>query len=433
MNLNGKVCSVLFWITFLLSAAAQAGGPLNVTGVNASNPGQPYVWADKTITYKTDQGKLGNQTNAQANLLVSSAFAPWQSTNLIFESSGSLDQDITSNNFDSFYQSAQANCTDPSQFGILVAYDVDGSIINDFFGDNNSILGVSLFTCVDHSTGHYQRSISILNGRFIDGQPDTPSHSTISLTGFQSVMTHEFGHSIGMDHSQVNLNCLIDATCTSNDLAGLPIMFPVMLTESKTALTVDDRAALSMLYPDPTDTTMGRIQGRVYFSDSQTPAQGYNVIARKVSDPRRTAISSVSGFLYTSDRGNPYYPYDPDDPDRPLPSPLGSHDQNLLGFYDIPGLPPGDYTIDVEAINDTADFPFVDSSSVGPIGANEGFQYSMPGSCSLQHLNYPSSPSDSCTSSTSKTVGAGAVVNTNTDIILLGTAPQFDAWEDNQD
>ena len=39
------------------------------------------------------------------------------------------------------------------------------------------------------------------------------------------------------------------------------------------------------------------------------------------------------------------------------------------------------------------------------------------------------SPGDSCSSRTPVTVGLGSVVKTGTDVIFLGTAPRYDAWE----
>jgi hypothetical protein len=200
-------------------------------------------------------------------------------------------------------------------------------------------------------------------------------------------------------------------------------MFPVLLDESQGTLRTDDKASISMLYPAPSfSTTTGRIQGRVFFSDGQTPAQGYNVIARLVGDSRSTAVSCVSGFLFTASAGNPFTPFN-------YSSFYGSRDPTLIGYYDIAGLPPGDYTLEVEAINDSALAPFVGGSSVGPIG-DFGFQFKLPGACDPQYLNHPSSPGDSCSEYTTVAVGAGSTVNTNTDVIFLGTPPRYDAWED---
>jgi hypothetical protein len=244
---------------------------------------------------------------------------------------------------------------------------------------------------------------------------------------FKATIVHELGHLVGLDHAQINLNCLTSAPCSPEDLAGVPTMFPVLLDASQATLRTDDRAALSVLYPASNfSSTTGRIQGHVLFSDGQTPAQGYNVIARLVSDPRRTAVSCVSGFLFTAGAGNPLVPGTGNDTNLFH----GSRDQSLIGYYDIAGLPPGSYTIEVEGINNSGSKPFVDRGAVGPIGAFLGFQYKMPGVCNPQYLNNPSSPGDTCSAKSAVIVLSGAVVGTNTDVIFLGTPPRYDAWED---
>jgi hypothetical protein len=405
---------------------AQAGGPLYVTGLAATQPGTPYRWNINPIPYWTDLGGLGNQTNAQANAIVSGAFQAWQgvsTANISFQNAGQLPNDITEANIMAF-QDQIGNCSDTTQPTNSIVYDLDGTVMTALGYDNNSVIGFAGAVCTDDVNGYYTRGWAVLNGRFIDGQPDTASHATVPVNLFQTAIIHEFGHLIGLDHSQVNLNCLT-STCSALDLAGVPTMFPVLLDVSQASPRVDDQAELSSLYPAATfSSTTGRIQGHVLFSDGETPAQGYNVIARMVSDPRRTAVSCVSGFLYTAGAGNPLVPGVGNDTNLFY----GSRDQTLIGYYDIPGLPPGNYTIEVEALNDSGTQPFVNGSGVGPIGSYLGFQYKMPGTCQLQYLNVPSSPSDSCSAKSTVTVGAGSIV-TNTDVIFLGTPPRYDAWE----
>jgi hypothetical protein len=335
--------------------------------------------------------------------------------------SGQLDFDVTSSSIWSFYDDLW-NCTDVSQPINSIVYDEDGSILDTLGYDNYSTLGFAGILCLDDAAGVIERGWSVLNGRFIDGLPapvDEP------LEDFKLVFIHEFGHLLGLDHSQINLNCLTDVTCPDEDADGLPMMFPVLLPESRVELKTDDRAFISMLYPSNTfASTTGRLRGRVRFSDGQTQAQGYNVIARMVGDPRSTAASCVSGFLYTAVPGNPFEPDIYEESQQ-----FGSQDQALVGYFDIPGLPPGEYTVEVEAINNTNPNSFVGGSSVGPIGSEFDFQFGMPGSCILQYLNQPSSPSDSCSDFSTVTVGAGETLD-NVDVILLGTPPRYDAWED---
>jgi hypothetical protein len=402
-----------------------------VTGPAASSPGQGFRWILSSIPYKTDHGNLGNQNNTQANTLVSDAFNVWHTVstaNISFTQEGQLSQDITAANYLTF-ESGIRTCGDAGQPTNSIIYDLDGSIIEATGADKNSVMGFAGTVCRDDFNGVYTRGYAVLNGWFIDGQPNSDENREVTVDEFKAVFIHEFGHLIGLDHTQINLNCLTG--CTATDLEGVPTMFPVMFPGLGQATpNTDDIASVSTLYPGGTfESSTGRISGNILFADGETPAQGYNVIARKVGpgggDPRRIAVSYCSGYLYTAAAGNPLPP-----PGQDTESPYGSHDQSLIGTYDIRGLPAGDYTIEVEAINNSGEFPFVGGSSLGPIGSFLGFQYKLPGTCKPQYLNYPSSPGDLCSAQTTVTVSAGSVVNTHTDVILLGTPPRYDAWED---
>jgi hypothetical protein len=413
---NRKTCVIVILIIAAMTMpSAWAWGPLIVTGPGATQQGQPYRWNLNPIPYRTDLGLLGSQTNAQANAIVATAFQAWQSVstaNVGLLASGQLTRDITSSTFNSFYNSL-LNCSDASQPSLAIVYDVDGSIITAMGGDSNSTLGLTETLCVDTQNGYITRGWSIMNGRFIDGQPNTQNHQTVTLDQFKTVFTHEFGHLLGLDHSQLNINCLT-STCSADDLAGVPMMFPILLDGVSGTLKTDDIAAISTLYPNSIfAATTGRIQGSVLFSDGITPAQGYNVIARKVGDPRKTAVACVSGFLFTAASGNTLVPLVGGTRNDNYSS-YGSRDQALLGFYDIPGLPPGQYSVEVEAINNSGEIPFIESSSVGPIGGFYSYQYKIPGTASNLAL----------------TVGSGSIVNTNTNVIFLGTPQRYDAWED---
>ena len=428
-----RLVLVVLVLAVLAGIAARAGGPLVVGGPGMAE-GVPFIWTINPLTYWTDLGNLGWMDNTAANNLVQEAFQAWQdvpTATISFSSSGPLGADVTALNIMPVMDALENCSTLPGDPGGGIAkprtiiYDTDGSILEGLGEDPNSVLGFATALCLttDGVNNNFNRGFALINGQFVTG----PTSTTL----VKAVMIHEFGHMIGLDHSQINLNCLTSYCAPgSDDLEGVPTMFPVLIDDvAMSTLATDDIAAISALYPESTfPTSTGRITGHVLFSDGQTPAQGFNVIARKTDDALVTAVSSVSGFLYTVDVGSPLIP-------SWYGSAFGSRDPALIGYYDLPGLPPGDYTVEVEAINNSGDHPFVDGSSVGPIG-NYGFQFPLPSllptppPCTPEYLLSGATASCSSATATTVSVAPGSPVSTGTDVILIGTPPRYDAWED---
>ena len=185
--------------------------------------------------------------------------------NISFASSGQLGYDITSGNILSF-QNAIGNCSDATQPVNAVVYDLNGSIMTAL---GPTIIPSWAFRGHLHRrcSRNFTRGWTVLNGRFIDGQPDSSSHASVSLEVFKTVLVHEFGHLIGLDHSQVNLNCYTDASCSSEEMAGC-LCSPCCWTIRTNTLKTDDVAAISARDPaSDFGATTGRIQGNVLFSD----------------------------------------------------------------------------------------------------------------------------------------------------------------------
>jgi hypothetical protein len=377
-----------------------AGGPLIVRG-----NGQPYVWSTTSaIPYRTDNGPLSASANeASARARVAAMFGVWQNvatSNISYARAGFI------NAVGAFaggdvgtaveYAAVEQDCVDGNQSPVV--YDANGTILIDLGVDETSVIGFA-GPC-DLSADRINSGLVVMNGLFQDGL-NSPV-ADLTAAEFDAAFVHEFGHFSGLDHSQVNVNCL--ALCDADDLTGLPTMFPFLVSATQSQLSVDDIAWISRLYPQSTGGTTfagthGTITGIVYFSDGESHAQMVNVIARRVdsgaNQDRTHAVSVISGYKFRALHGNPLT--------GAQPSPFGSSATGDIGLFEIP-LPAGSYTIEVESI--VAEF--TGGSGIGP------YWIPMPGTAPA-----PSGPI---------IVGPGATASGN-NVTLVGTQPRFDQFE----
>jgi hypothetical protein len=375
--------------------------------------------------------------NAQGLLRVQSLFQNWQSvptTSITYSYAGPITAPGLSANGDvktiQDFNAVQGACNSGSQNPVI--FDADGSLLR-ALGLDPLVIGFSGTCKLDPQAGHIVSAFVFLNGQFQDGVTN-PALSNYELNPdqFDEAITHEMGHFSGLDHSQINFDLYQGGptTCNVDELAGLPLMFPISFCQSRKSaglpiLAPDDIAWISKLYPNSSfSANYGTISGFVFFADGITLLQGVNVIARRVDDPstpqdesKRIAVSVVSGFQFT---GNPGQSITGDNTGG---SSFGSRNPALIGYYEIP-VPPGTYTVQTENIGSH----FTGGSRVGPLSppavtyaANEFWhQYE--------------SAYDDPTKADPLNVSAGQTVS-NINFILNQTNPlllRFDPFEDGE-
>ncbi len=435
-----------------------AGGPLYVGGPTFGVDGQPFTWASMPIHYRVDGGPMASTSGGQSVIAnatgitrVQSMFQTWQNVSTaavsftndgpILPVTGFSDGDVsTVAEFDAVAGSCQAGTQNP------IVFDANGSILQSL-GLSPLIIGFSQ-QCALSSSGHIVSDMVLLNGAFQNGvtQPQLDANQ------FNEAIIHEMGHLLGLDHSQINLDLYVQAvnqqvfgSCNVDQLAGLPLMFPISFCQARLdaglpPLAPDDVAWISRLYPSATaSTAYATISGTIFFSDGKSQAEDVNVVAREIDDPntpqdesRRVAFSSVSGYRFTANPGQTvtaqYLPCNVGQNGCPASGfldnnsagdELGSRNTSLIGSYDIPVLAGHSYTVEVESV----DRDFTGGSSVGPFAT----PIPLPGVPEFWNLQESANDDPTASDPISTTPGQSI---TGTDIILNGTQPRFDQFED---
>src|SRR5258706_4927214 len=295
-------------VAALAAPFANAGGPLSVCN------GAGLKYSPPTVTLDYDGGgTLGSRTKAQADAIVTNSIAMWTNVgtaNITLTRGADLPGDVTTANVNTYY----SNFSDGLN---PVIYDTDGSIIDMLLGagQRNNVLGFAGSAYFTAPTCRYAEGRAVING-FIG----------VSDTTMTVVLTHEIGHLIGLDHTQLDSS---QGLASSN----YPLMYPIAY-RSVATLHEDDAAAISDLYQDSTfNSVYGTLTGSFTNGAAQVP--GANIWAQETGTGR--VYSNVSGYLGDG-----------------------------TGAFRLV-LPAGTYTLRAEAI----DSGFTGGSSVGPY--SEGF------------------------------------------------------------
>jgi hypothetical protein len=308
------VAAIFCWAHLLY-----AGGPLDLFA-----PGVPYAYGPMTfslfggnVPFKTDRGGLGFLAKAQADALTISSMAEWTavptaSLSLAFagditdELGVPLGVDIDETNFDLLVFGVF------NGGGIDVVYDETGAIFDALFGPGSGVIGFGPPEFFHNDVPEIAESTTFLNGSFIDPGDINPFPGA----SFQGNFTHEFGHAVGLAHTQTNGAILFFGDDTAPEdcaslgtvnLAEAETMYPLTdvtpappggTSYGREIATIDhpdDEAALSQLYPEAGYFDSPTITGTIFASDGVTPLTGANVIARNLANPFADAVSAISG------------------------------------------------------------------------------------------------------------------------------------------
>lgn len=396
-SLRRIALAAVFVLLFVLlfATVSHAGGPKSVAGNSyfiSTATGQPLVWSQGVLTYYTDQGDLSPVLpNAAANAFVADAFSQWTSVPtaaVIAVNGGQLAEDVNGSNVTSL-DGTLSMPTDiqPTATGtpIGVVYDSDGSVTSALLGSGAGDASQCFFNAAYGGDDNFAPPATYIHALVvINGQCAQQSSQLVDV---EYRLVRVLGNIFGVGWSQVNPNVLTNSPPPkTGDFAGFPLMHYtdpvgcVPITRcfvNPYRLSPDDIAAMSRLYPvtpqnqssfsgkQVLSTATARIHGTVWFTDASgnptQPMQGVNVVARWI-DPttnlpsRQYVASSVSGFLFTGNSGNPITGFT-DALGKPL-SDWGSTAPGFEGFFDLAGLPlpngsSAQYQLSVEPVDTT--------------------------------------------------------------------------------
>ncbi len=339
-----------FTFLFLfISSISQAGGPLSVNEL-----GLPAMWDnDSDIPIHPEAGSCADFNNGAMLTKLADNLSLWEDIGNIDLSfsieAGDIAVDVDASNYAPYFENAPV-------FNVVI-FDDDGQIMVDYFGQGSdeTTLGIAGSFPSETDDNVVVAGFAVFNCYCIENEDcDAPGQ----VEELDKTIVHEFGHFIGLDHSQVN-QALVEAPCDTDsvgDCAAVPIMYPREYDAGEiTALSRDDQVSALSLYGDSDwDDGLCTVTGVVLDAEgSPLRCADIQAVTNDVAD----TISFVSGALALASDNNS----DGDTTDS-------GECESDCGSFVLRGLAPTlTYTIRVVPIDES----WISGSSVGPCSGGQ--------------------------------------------------------------
>lgn len=301
-----------------------------------NDDGEPVKWDNnQPIRYYMDPEDERGLTRDQLYILIKEAMKLWEEVPTAkvprFEFAGYLPENV---NEDNYYKYVSDEKCFTEEMLVCDNKEVHESLKTVIVFDSWILRNVlcRIFGCsaeagpITFEGGPSAGLESIIQGQVVFGAGPAPTSAYVGW------LAHEIGHLLGLGHTSLNQQFSpLDIPEETELTFFKPTMRVATSGTPKATLNPDDIAGISTLYPSDTFyEETASIAGNIKKSDG-SPMYQVNVIARNIEDPLCKAYSFLSG-RFCPNNGMTGWTCLPD------------------GSFTISGLPPGNYTVEVEEV-----------------------------------------------------------------------------------